>query len=534
MTSRLSDAVVAESADRLLAMHPHAYVSALDSVGFLRAMPTTVPLHAHQVFSGAASGSELVVPDDVALVVLGWEELRERGTAVAYVHLLAAPERPVEMHFFDIRERDGVLLGVLVGADDLALENRREGGLRARVLEMRVDQLGHILEVSPEAHLVLGWTAHQLIGTADLSYLHPDDVPVAVATWMSMLGEASSTRRTRLRFRHTDGHYVWLETTNSNLLDSAEHGCVVMERVDISDEVAAREALQASEQLLRTLAESLPLGIAQIDLQRRIVYRNKALSEILGQDGAQDFDAQVRGLAVTERNRVSSALETVLERGESACLEVTVDRLGAQRQVEVRLQALTSSDGTVAGSVVCVTDVTAPVRMREELRRQATYDDLTGCHNRASILAVLEEALASAASDSGTAAVFLDLDQFKHINDAYGHATGDDVLRAVAAHLLRLARAADVLGRMGGDEFVLVCRDVNDADTAERIRQRIIGSLPVIATSGERPLAATFSVGVSWTTGGSGDAEDLIAAADASMYRAKRHRRAEPATAPRP
>ncbi len=528
MTSRSDHSTSVGFAQRFLAAHPRAHVSALDAFGFFTAMPPSVPLLSHQVLEPGASGTDLVVPEDVARVVLAWEELREQRSAVARVRLLADSERPVDLHFFDVSQPYGILLGVVVGADDLELHSRPAGVLRARVFEMRVDQLGHVLGTSPEAHPVLGWTGEQLHGQRDLAFLHPDDVAGAVATWMSMLSEVGSRRRTRLRFRHADGHYVWLESTNHNLLDHPQHRCVVMERVDISEEVASREALQASEQLMRTLAESLPLGVAQVDLRRSIVYRNSALAQVLGQDGAEDLDHQMLGIPPADRSRICSALDAVLARGESSCLEVTVDGAGQQRQVEVKLQALNSRGGMITGAVICVVDITDPVRMREALRRQATFDELTGCHNRGSILDVLQQALGAATAGRGTAAVFLDVDAFKQINDTHRHDAGDDALRAVAAHLMRLARAADVVGRVGGDEFIVVCRDVSDAGTAERIRERISGSLPIAVTSGAAELTVTLSVGVSWTPGGSGDAEAVIAAADGAMYEAKRRRQAEP------
>jgi diguanylate cyclase (GGDEF)-like protein/PAS domain S-box-containing protein len=525
-TTSAADVGRTDLAEAFLAAYPGAWVSALDVYGFFVAMPAGVPLLDHRLFEDVVSGLDLVVPADVDGVVRAWGRLAAEGVALAPVRLLADPTRDVEMHFFDMTDRHGIRLLVLTGADDLHLVRPTEGAFRPRVFDVHADQMGTVLWASPETELVLGWTPEDLVGRTEIEHSHPDDLPLVVSNWMTLLGRPGARRRSVGRVRHKDGHYVWLETVFHNLLHDPEHCYMRMEQVDISEQMAAQEALRASEQLLRTLAEALPLGVAQVDLDRSIVYRNASLPAILGQPDATDIDVQLADVLAPDRPLVAAALDGVLLRAEPASLEVGLFRHGQQRQVELKLRPLTNDDGEVVGAVVCVVDVTDPARMREELWRQATYDALTGCHNRASVLTVLDQALSGAAGGSGTALIFLDLDQFKQVNDVHGHGVGDDVLKAVATHLLGLARVGDVVGRVGGDEFVIVCRDVPDGEVAERIRERVVASMPVPVVADGDVLTTTGSVGVSWVATGSTDAERLIADADAAMYAAKRLRSA--------
>ncbi len=124
----------------------------------------------------------------------------------------------------------------------------------------------------------------------------------------------------------------------------------------------------------------------------------------------------------------------------------------------------------------------------------------TGCRNRASILAVLDTALtADNSGHTGTAVLLLDLDGFKAINDQSGHAIGDNVLRHTAQRLIASARASDFVGRLGGDEFLVVCPHVDGKLRAVQIANRILAALSEpIEIDGKR-IAAMASVGVAWT-----------------------------------
>lgn len=155
------------------------------------------------------------------------------------------------------------------------------------------------------------------------------------------------------------------------------------------------------------------------------------------------------------------------------------------------------------------------------LRDAATQDALTGLRNRTEVLKVLADA--TGAADADVAVLFLDLDQFKFVNDALGHAAGDLYLIEVARRLVDCARDEDIVARIGGDEFLLVCRNVGSEDEARAIGNRIVDVLrPPLAIQGTL-LSLSVSVGIARYAGDTtATARDLIANADLAMYAAKR------------
>jgi diguanylate cyclase (GGDEF)-like protein len=177
----------------------------------------------------------------------------------------------------------------------------------------------------------------------------------------------------------------------------------------------------------------------------------------------------------------------------------------------------------VSGALVCLTDVTESADLRDALRHRATFDDLTGVHNRASIMAMLTSALdTSVEPGHGVAVVFIDLDHFKSVNDELGHAAGDHVLVRLAQRLRHAVRGHDVVGRIGGDEFLVMCPHVPDPtialEVASRLARDLAGALDVAGTT----IAPRASVGVAWSDRPGTTPEALIRAADAAMYESKR------------
>jgi diguanylate cyclase (GGDEF)-like protein len=185
----------------------------------------------------------------------------------------------------------------------------------------------------------------------------------------------------------------------------------------------------------------------------------------------------------------------------------------------VSIRALTHDDGSVTGAIACVVDVTDSTRMRDELSRRATTDELTGCLNRASIVLALEQHISSGQRRAERAVLFIDLDNFKEVNDEHGHAAGDELLREVGQRLRATVRDGDAVGRVGGDEFLVLCPDVGGPEAALQLASRIADALhnEMFAAGGRRA-----SVGVAWTTGAAVSADGLVARADRAMYESKR------------
>ena len=162
-------------------------------------------------------------------------------------------------------------------------------------------------------------------------------------------------------------------------------------------------------------------------------------------------------------------------------------------------------------------------RRQEELAFMATHDSLTGLPNRTLILDRVEQMLArSHRSQTPVAALFVDLDNFKDINDTLGHSVGDQLLQAVAARLDGVVRAVDALGRLGGDEFVVISEDLSLDVGPELIAERLLDALKEpfkLGADKQTRVTVTASIGIA--AGGHASAEELLRNADIAMYRAK-------------
>ncbi len=183
----------------------------------------------------------------------------------------------------------------------------------------------------------------------------------------------------------------------------------------------------------------------------------------------------------------------------------------------------TADDTSFAQSLANVLGHTVGRRsIEEQMHHQALHDPLTGLPNRSLLADRLEHALARRRRRKGSLALlFIDLDHFKTVNDSLGHRVGDDLLVAVAHRLTPLARTDDTLARFGGDEFVLLCEDLQRMETAGEIAERIGRSLEEPFHLGDDAVFVTASIGIAMPTHEQTSGESLIRDADAAMYRAK-------------
>ena len=165
-------------------------------------------------------------------------------------------------------------------------------------------------------------------------------------------------------------------------------------------------------------------------------------------------------------------------------------------------------------------------RLQAQLRRQAFHDQLTGLPNRAMLLDRLQRCISAPGARECSAVLYLDLDRFKTVNDSLGHASGDQLLGAVASRLATVLRPADLLARLGGDEFVVLLERLPEPQQAERVANRLLDSLrqPVLVGTSEIHVGVSIGIAI---YDGSQSPEDLIRQADIAMYQAKAAGRGE-------
>ena len=233
--------------------------------------------------------------------------------------------------------------------------------------------------------------------------------------------------------------------------------------------------------------------------------------------------ASPRQQARLQAERIESALVVPLEWGGRlhGALRVGFNR---RQRPTPRVESALSTVGTQIASAI------ASARQTDRLRHQADHDELTGLPNRKRLVEVLSVALHGArrsATGAGTAVLFLDLDDFKVVNDSLGHHIGDDVLVEAARRIRTSVRPEDVVARFGGDEFIVVCQDV-DERTATVVAHRVLEALAESADIRDRRVTLSASLGIAHSVDGETDPEAMLRDADAAMYEAKR---LEPGTA---
>jgi diguanylate cyclase (GGDEF)-like protein/PAS domain S-box-containing protein len=543
------DPTVERAADALLREHPDALVCALSSSGLIVPIPGSVQLSGQAAIEGRAVIDGVVAADRAEVISL-WTRLEDELAVNGKVRMLEAPSRWVTLHFLDLRDAHGVMLCVILPSNETAAEGEdevQEAPAAPRFATLLEDEGAKVIESDEAFTQMFGYLPEELIGKSVLDQIHPDDQGRAVEGWLTTL----STRRdqqTRLRRRRKDGSWVWVDTTLHNYLNRGDRNYVLVELIDVSAEMAAQEALEEREELLRRLTDAMPVGLMQIDRERNVVYCNTRLEQILATGAEAKDEASHDPVDTRDLDRPSppassmlstltregiaafeNALGRVLEAGVDEDVEVdVVPADGEWRRALMSLRTLRRSSGEISGAITSVLDVTDSARARRELERRATFDALTGCHNRGSILEMLQRELDR--EDGAVAGVvYVDLDRFKPVNDNYGHAAGDELLAIVAERLRALTRRDDGVGRLGGDEFIVLLPDVRACEVSMRVAERVCSSLraPIELSLGTVELSA--SVGVACAEAGALSPDELVKRADGAMYRSKERGEGKPA-----
>ena len=204
---------------------------------------------------------------------------------------------------------------------------------------------------------------------------------------------------------------------------------------------------------------------------------------------------------------------------------VLVRRDGHETEIEDSAAPILGTDGHVMGAVIVFRDVGAALEVSRQMSHIAQHDALTNLPNRLLLHDRLTEAIAFARRRNTHLAVcFVDVDAFKSVNDSLGHGAADGVLRSIAARLRGVLRLSDTVSRQGGDEFVIVLSEIEHPGDAELVASKLLQAIAEPHAVADQLIHITASLGVSIYPADGGDANILIANADAAMYNAKRAR----------
>ena len=290
---------------------------------------------------------------------------------------------------------------------------------------------------------------------------------------------------------------------------------------DRSDLERSRRRLANSLSRFRTFADEAPVGIIQVDTAFDCTYVNQRWCTIHGMEPEEAWGVGwISSLPRADAERVLQDLRDAMMARQGFRTQVRLSSAWRRGTwVEINAQPVVTDDGALRGFIGTTLDVTAQRDAEERLRRMALRDPLTDLANRTALARRLEE-LGGRRAEDVAAVLYMDLDGFKSVNDTYGHAVGDEVLRQVALRLRATVCEDDLVARVGGDEFVVVLTGLLDAASAERAAADIRSALvtPIQVEGGV--MRVTPSIGITLSRPGLSE-DDLLRRADAAMYQAK-------------
>ncbi len=286
----------------------------------------------------------------------------------------------------------------------------------------------------------------------------------------------------------------------------------------------AFEALEESEKRFKNLAEELPIAVFEADLDMQVTYANRnaletfgySVDEILsGLNGFELFVLEDRDRLI--QNISDRILGKVSEANEYQALRKNGSTFSVMSHSKQIIQ-----DGKVVGIRGFVVDITERKQAAEQHEYQAHHHPLTGLPNRLLLYARLEHSIQHVKREGTRGSVlFLDLDNFKNINDSWGHNAGDIVLKEVAKRLQGHSREVDTVAHLSGDEFIIVLQSTHSIQDTIVRAQQILKDLQKPIIFGAEELNVSVSIGIAEFFGDDNNIEDLLRNADAAMYKAK-------------
>jgi diguanylate cyclase (GGDEF)-like protein/PAS domain S-box-containing protein len=366
--------------------------------------------------------------------------------------------------------------------------------------------------------LQTGFTRAGDLTTRMADWVHPDDHPTLAEALLACRTAAGLEIEVPARVRNDlDG---WHSQTLAfrNLLDHRDVQGIVVRVIDHT--VFEREARW------RTLVTESPIGICEIDVEDRCVFVNPAF-ERLTQVPAEDAlgSGWCRALHPDDVESLRVHMRHAGDGGETRPSQVRLTTsTGVLRWVSARWVALRRVDGALTGFLGSFEDVTERRRLEERLEYDATHDRLTGLGSRALLVEELNAALARTRRGAGgVALLFMDLDGFKRVNDMLGHAAGDDLLVQVAQRLRSTVRDGDICVRLGGDEFIVCCPDMDSVTQSSMLADRLLAHVSEPYDIHGHEVVIGASIGIATARGDDLlSADQVLSNADVAAYRAKR------------
>jgi diguanylate cyclase (GGDEF)-like protein/PAS domain S-box-containing protein len=409
---------------------------------------------------------------------------------------------------------------------DAEAQKLRDSEMRYRTLvewspdPVLVHRLGTILYVNPSAIKTFGAsTAQDLVGKHTHALIHPDYLEQQVARMHAIDNKVPVKPMVESRFLRIDGTPFDVEVQGTAILYEGQPAIHVVLR-DITERKRAKEKLQLAASVFSHARE----GIVITDADMRIVDTNAAFTTITGYSRAEVLGTQPANFQPGPHSAsYCDALWIALRESGHWSGEIWSRRKNGEAFAEMTtISAVADERGTTQNYVMLMVDITPMKTYQQQLESMAHFDALTQLPNRLLLDDRLHQAMRqSQRRKQALAVVFLDLDGFKAVNDRHGHAVGDELLVVLSQRMKGALRDGDTLARIGGDEFVAVLVDLDQAGDAEPVLERLLQAACEPLRVGDSLLQVSASMGIAVFPRDGTLADLLLRRADQSMYLAK-------------
>jgi len=495
---------------------------------------TQAEIVAHPAWRGFGGASEAHPP------LRGWLAAPLIGRDGANLGLIQLSDK----HAGEFSDTDQSLLVQLAQLASVAIDNARlynNAETARREYQMLVEQVPAVtyrevldtsaadtlsMYFSPQVVSLLGYPLEEWASKDRwLSSIHPDDRERVLAAdrHADETGEPFSVE---YRLIARDGHEVFVHD-EARLVHDADGRPVCWQGMffDVTAMRSAENALRQSEARFRSAFDDASVAMALMDFDGHYVRVNTAFCQMLGYDEAELLGLHSADVTYPDDRHLHLPYARQLYAREIDSFQVEKRyqrRDGQPVWTILNLSRVRGDDGERGHFLAQMQDMTERKRLEAQLRHDALHDTLTGLPNRALLLDRLEQSLAhSRRHERATAILFLDLDNFKVVNDSLGHSEGDRLLVDTAARIAGCVRDEDTVSRFGGDEFAILLPDVTDLSDAVEVAGRIAVAFAEPFRLAGREIAITTSTGIVLSRDTLDTPDDLLRHADVAMYRAK-------------
>jgi two-component system CheB/CheR fusion protein len=385
---------------------------------------------------------------------------------------------------------------------------------------------GRLLRVNQCFCHLLGYIQEDLLQKRWSEIIFPQDYTTLQGYIKDLNSGKIPSFRSSQRLIHKNGELIWVDLAVVILRDSQGSPLyLICDIIDMTSQVLAIQALQESEAVYRAFVEGTDDLIIRIDPQARIDFINHRSLQVIGLHPENCVNMSAFEFVHPEdRKNTEQAFFSWIER---KVTNATYENRIISSSGEVYHMHWTFNFHYVpSGELACINGIARDITDRkvaeQVLEYMATHDSLTGLPNRTLFSDRLRHALARAKrSEKMIAVLFIDLDGFKSVNDAFGHEIGDQVLKLVADKLRRCIRSSDTVARLSGDEFILVIENLSKQEDAVSIASKILGTVSAPLMVSNQHITITASIGLSLYPIDGEDELKLLQKADAAMYQVK-------------